>query len=403
MFSAILSTLAVVSFGLLVWQVFVAVRFPLHRRQPTEGFAPGITILKPLKGCDEETPECLRSWFAQDYAGPVQILFGVSSADDPVCDTVRKLIAEHPNTPAELVVCGRRLGANAKVSTLAQLEVISGHEFICVSDADVRVPSDFLANVVATFREDSAGLVSCFYQLTTAKNLPMRWEAFAVNADFWSQVLQSLSLKPMGFGLGAAMILPRRQLEAIGGFRELVDHLADDYQLGHRISQNGARIAVSPIVVECRCPPMDFREVWDHQLRWARTIRVCQGGPFFLSVLSNASFWPVLWLAAVPSMASILGGVCILATRMAAGYYLDRKLTGIGTFTSCWVAVVKDFLQLGIWFRAFTGKNVTWRGVDYRVDAEGKLIRAERGTPAPLSPARPAFRPAPDLKVRRRS
>jgi len=387
MFSAVLSTLAVVSFGLLVWQVFVAARFPLHQRRPNEGFAPAITILKPLKGCDEETAGCLRSWFAQDYAGTVQILFGVSSADDPVCGTVRELIAEHPTVSAELVVCGRRLGANAKVSKLAQLQAASSHEFICVSDADVRVPSDFLRNVITIFRDDKVGLVSCFYQLTTAMNLPMRWEAFAVNADFWSQVLQSLSLKPMDFGLGAAMIFPRRHLEAIGGFQTLVDHLADDYQLGNRISRSGARVAISPIVVECRCPPMSFREVWDHQLRWARTIRVCQGGPFFLSVLSNASFWPVLWLVAAPSTASFLGGGFILATRMAAGYYLDRKLTGTGTFPSCWVAVVKDFLQLGIWFRAFTGKNVTWRGVDYRVNAEGKLMRLEDGTPAPLSPA----------------
>ena len=108
---------------------------------------------------------------------------------------------------------------------------------------------------------------------------------------------------------------------------------------------------------------MNFREVWDHQLRWARTIRVCQGGPFFLSVLSNASFWPVLWLVAVPSTQSVFGSALILGTRMAAGYYFERKLTGSGKFTSCWVAVAKDFLQLGIWFRAFTGKNVTWRGV----------------------------------------
>jgi ceramide glucosyltransferase len=387
MISVVLSSLAVLSFGLLVWQVIVAARFPLHGRSRVEGFAPGVTILKPLKGCDSETIACLRSWFEQDYSGPVQILFGVTSENDPVCELVRNLIAGHPKANAELVVCGRRLGPNSKVSTLAQLQVLASHDFICVSDADVRVPPDFLTSTLGTFRDASVGVVNCFYRFTTASNLPMRWEAFAINADFWSQVLQALSLRPMDFGLGAAMLLPRRQLENIGGFDQLVDHLADDYQLGNRIAQNGARIVISPIVVECRCAPMTFSEVWDHQLRWARTIRVCQGGPFFLSVLSNASLWPILWLAASPSMTSLFGASAFLAFRMVVGYALDRKLTGAGRPGSLGMAVMKDFLQVGIWFRAYTGRKVTWRGVDYRVDTAGRMMQADEGTPAPLSPA----------------
>jgi len=36
---------------------------------------------------------------------------------------------------------------------------------------------------------------------------------------------------------------------------------------------------------------MTWRAVWKHQLRWARTIRVCQPLPYFFSILSNAGFW----------------------------------------------------------------------------------------------------------------
>jgi hypothetical protein len=50
---------------------------------------PGLTLLKPLKGCDAETKNCLRSWFLQSYPGPVQILLGVASAEDPVCALAR--------------------------------------------------------------------------------------------------------------------------------------------------------------------------------------------------------------------------------------------------------------------------------------------------------------------------
>ena len=175
----ILGALAVVSFLSTVWQWLAARRFPLHRRsadlrpgalefrlepasahklklelQQNAAIRPAVTLLKPLKGADEFTESCLRSWLAQNYPGEIQALFGVAGADDPACAVVKKLLAEFPQRDAQLVVCPERLGANAKVSKLAQLEPLAKHDIIVVSDADVRVPADLLANVVATLGEE---------------------------------------------------------------------------------------------------------------------------------------------------------------------------------------------------------------------------------------------------------
>ncbi len=60
---------------------------------------------------------------------------------------------------------------------------------------------DFLTNFVAPLQDEKVGLVNCFYRLANPVNLAMRYEAVSVNADFWSQVLQSKSLKPMDFAL----------------------------------------------------------------------------------------------------------------------------------------------------------------------------------------------------------
>ncbi len=374
--NTVLGSLAVLSAVLVLWQVIVAARFPLHQRSASPEFFPAISLLKPLKGCDEKTLECLRSWLEQQYAGPLQILFGVASPDDPVCALVRQLIAEHPRIPAQLVICGENLGPNSKVSQLVQLERIARHEIICVSDADVWVPPDFLSNAVVPLRDPAVGLVNSFYRFASAGNFAMRWEAFAVNADFWSQVLQSRSLKPMDFALGAAMLLTRRHLAAIGGFAVLVNHLADDYQLGNRIARQGARIALSPVVVECRSEPLSFGQVWSHQLRWARTIRVCQPGPFFWSVLGNGSFWPAVWLVAGPATTTTSFGVGLcLASRMLAGLYLERRMTGQWAVSSSAMALVKDTLQVAVWALAFMGRQVKWRGVSYQVEAGGRMVR----------------------------
>ena len=481
--------LALLSLALTLWQWFVARRFPLHQRvpapssppeprssrgeealtsssqPPTLNPQPPLTLLKPLRGCDPATEDCLRSWFAQQYSGPVQILFGVAAADDPVCGIVRKLLQEFTASDAQLVVGGPLPGANAKVAKLAELEGLAKHELLVISDADVRVPADFLANIVAPlcsvslslgerlgerahrpfdalcgpepkgqngpltpalspsegqrgnrrqlsgeprFMGRTCGLVCCFYRLANPATLAMQWEAIAVNADFWSQVLQARSLKPLDFALGAVMATRRQQLQEIGGFAGLVDCLADDYQLGNRIARRGYAIALSPIVVECWSAPMGWAEVWKHQLRWARTIRVCQPLPYFFSILSNATFWPLLWLIVRPAAPAGACALFCLLVRIFTALTLQGRLSqdpNLGGRASpraqtspgkwargdarphapqppssapgryAWLIPVKDLLQTAIWILAFLGNKIEWRGQRMRLRPDGTLER----------------------------
>ena len=105
--STLLGWLSALSALLALWQWVVAWRFPVHRRSQSDAAAPGITILKPIIGCDGHTEACLRSWFEQDYRGPQQILIGVASLEDVVVPLVRRLIAAYPNANAELIHCGQ--------------------------------------------------------------------------------------------------------------------------------------------------------------------------------------------------------------------------------------------------------------------------------------------------------
>lgn len=268
-----------------------------------------------------------------------------------------------------------------------------------VSDADVRVSADFLANAVPPLRVPEVGLVNCFYRLANPSTLAMRWEAIAINADFWSQVLQAQTLKPLDFALGAVMLIRRKCMDEIGGFKSLADCLADDYQLGNRITRHGHPIVLSPVVVECWDPPMGWGAVWRHQLRWARTIRVCQPVPYFFSILSNAGFWALLWC--VISLAITIrtshihfstarhvfdvwnlnldgglfcGGLFMIA-RMGIASNLQRRLTqSPGRWRYLWLAPVKDVLQAAIWACAFAGNRIEWRGRMYHLRRDGTLV-----------------------------
>lgn len=374
----ILAALAVLSFILLLWQWAAARKFPLHQRAVDPAPAPAISILKPLKGRDETTAASLESWFNQAYSGSIQILFGVAAAADPVCGIVRELIRKYPKADAQLLICGETLGMNAKVSTLIQLERAARHDLILVSDADVRVPLDFLAGMVVPLREQEVALVNCFYRMANPATTAMQWEAVAINGDFWSQVLQSQTLKPLQFALGAAILQRRKALEDAGGFRAFADCLADDYQIGNRIAKNGGRIALCSLVAECWDPPMNWREVWKHQLRWARTIRICQPLPYFFSILSNGTLWPVLWLVACLSEAwafyAPVSALFLLLARAVIAWNLQRRfLSGRQRPAPFWMVPVKDLLQAVIWAVAFCGNRIEWRGRKMRLRRDGNL------------------------------
>jgi ceramide glucosyltransferase len=386
----VLVGLAVLSFGIVVWQFLAARRFPLHQRVADLRDAPGITLLKPLKGCDPHTLECLESWMWQVYAGPVQVLFLVQDPADPVCELVRGLLARHPSRDARLCVFPEPVGVNAKVSKLAQAESWVKHDLILVSDADVRVPSDLLANLVVPLRDPAVGLVNGFYRLANPVTAAMRWEAVAANADFWSQVLQARMLAPMDFGLGAAMLVRRKALEQIGGFRSLADHLADDFQLGHRLAKAGWKVELSPVVVECLDAPSGWAAVWAHQVRWNRTIRVCRPAPYAASILSNGTLWPLLAAVAVWFTAAIPDPWAFRLLGLFAFFLLARSwmarslaarlaaIPGRPSSNEGWVlamAVPRDLLGVAVWAAALFGNQVVWRGLRYRVGSDGRLTR----------------------------
>ncbi len=375
----VFGVLAALSQGVVLWQWIAALRFPLHERRSPETTAPRqpITVLKPLKGADAFTRGCLESWLVQDGTGPVQVLFGVESPSDPVCGLVRDLIEAFPRADVELVVCGENRGINSKVSKLIQMAPRARHDVLVFSDADVKVPPDFLTEFSTCLGDPGVGLVNCFYQLSNRSTLPMRVEAVAVNADFWSQVLQSNQLKPMDFALGAAVGIKRETLRNAGGFEALADCLADDYQLGNRVARLGLEVRLCSIVVECIEPPSAWSPMLAHQLRWARTIRVCQPVPYFCSLISNATLWPLIWMLLARSDTVTILGALLILSRSGIAMNLQKRLTREPVrLRHAWLIPARDLMGAAIWLASFAGSRVTWRGVTYQVNSGGKLSRA---------------------------
>lgn len=346
--------------------------------EPNEGalVLPPISLLKPLKGTDPEMYESFRSHCLQDYP-EYEIIFGVSDANDPAVEVVGRLKREFSRRRIHLVVCPEILGANVKVSNLAQMLPEARCDHLIVNDSDIRVAPDYLRRIAAPLADPQIGMVTCLYRGVPAPTLGSRVEALGIGTDFCPSVLAARQLEGgIRFGLGSTLAFRRAELEKIGGFPAIVDYLADDYELGKRIADLGLKVELSKVVVETYLPPYRLRDFFNHQLRWARGVRDARPGGYFGLIFTFGLFWALLALAASHAAPWAWAALAItLALRFAVallagqGALHDRQIA-----RHAWLIPLRDMVAVIVWVVSLGGHIVTWRGERFRL-VRGKLIR----------------------------
>ena len=339
---------------------------------------PGITVFKPLKGLSPLSRECLTSFLTQDYH-PYQVLFGVRDPNDPVLTLLRELARAYPRCDLSVVICPEDLGLNPKVSTLRQLMPRARYDLLVIADGDVKVGPDYLAHVAAAFSQPGVGLVSCPYRAGLSRTLGSTLEALTIAADFIPSVAVANYVEGIRFALGATMALTRQALAAIGGLAPLADFLADDYQLGFRIAQTGLQVKILPYVVSTNNPEMSFSDYLAHQLRWARTYRVCRPGGYLAYGITHALVYSLAILLAsglAPWAWGLVAATLVLRGTLAV-FSERRCLKGSLPLSAFALLPVKDLLAFGLWLASFLGHRVTWGGRSFRVTPEGKLTPSE--------------------------
>ncbi len=339
----------------------------LSRRDQQTGHTPPISILKPVHGLDPGFLDALRSHASQQYP-EFEILFGVSDPDDAAIPAIESLQREFPAVPIQLIRAPRS-GGNAKTGVLAELARRARHPVLLVNDSDIRVSPGYLLTIAAPLVDPDVGLVTCLYR-AWSESMPGIWEAVGIATDFAPSTLVAPFVGVKEFGLGSTLLFRAADLKAIGGFAAIADYLADDYQLAKRITQLGKRVQLSRLVVETGLQGDSWRGVWDHQVRWHRTIRVSRGAYAGLPV-THATLWAVA--AALAGMWWM--SLALLAARMTMGL-----LAGIGVL-QCplvkrwfWIIPARDLWGSAVWAAGLFGNTVRWRDQVLELDSEGRII-----------------------------
>jgi ceramide glucosyltransferase len=376
MMAFICATAALASIAYCVLCTWAAFKFARQRNASSSGSddLPAVSILKPLKGADHEMYEALRSHCRQQFPPEYEIIFGVNDAHDPAVQVVSRVVAEFPERNIRMVVCAKRLGANGKVSSLAQLAPVAKHDFLLVNDSDIRVSPDYLRTILTELSSQGAGMVTCLYRGVPGATLWSKLEALGISTDFMPGVVTARDIeRGMRFGLGSTLAFRRDDLERIGGFASIADYLADDYELGLRIAKLGLRVELSSEVVQTHLPDYDFRGFFLHQLRWARTIRASRPGGYFGLLLTFTMPWALAAMLTCPSVAT----GCLLAIAVAARFVMAGVSTRIllrdtNATPSLSLLPLRDLIAVVIWVAGLFGSKVVWRGESFTLE-RGKL------------------------------
>jgi len=334
---------------------------------------PPVTVLKPLCGADPGLEAHLTALLRQGYP-ELQVVCGVSDPADPAIAVVHRLMDRFPRADIELVVDPTQHGSNLKIGNLINMMRAARHELLLIADSDVAPHDGYIDQAVQPFADPQVGLVTFLYVGTPLLDTASRLGAIGINHGFLPSALVARWLGRADGCFGATIALPAALLRQMGGFEAVADKLADDWELGAMVRKAGLKIAIAARPVALTVAERDLQSLFDHEVRWGRTIAAVDRASYIASVITQ----PV---------------ALTLLTVLVGGWHW-LPLLGLGVAVRAWVVrtqeralnlpngsladlLLRDLISFVVFVTACCGKTVLWRGKRFAVGSDGKLTMLE--------------------------
>ena len=356
---------------------FLAGRFMRATDLPAPLYPP-VTILKPLHLGEPGLSDNLESFFAQDYPGQIQIVFGVHDEKDPAVAVVRALQARYPERDTTIVADSALYGFNAKVSNLINMLPAARHDILVLSDSDIIVPAHWLRHVTDALARPGVGLVTCLYTGEIVRGDDRIWStlsAMGTSYEFLPNVMLATSLGLADPCMGSTIAFTRGVLEEIGGFTAFADLLADDYEMGRAVRAKGYAVAIPALGVGHTASEASALDLFRHELRWTRTIRMLDSLGHLGSVVTFG--FPIALIAAV-LLHFNWASLTVMLVALGARLFLKRRIDGIfGTHAGpFWLLPLRDLLSFAVFVMSRFGETVYWRGSRFQIETSGALSQS---------------------------
>jgi ceramide glucosyltransferase len=337
---------------------------------------PGISILKPLCGADDDLAANIASFATLPYGGDYELILGVRSPEDPAWPVAEEAVRRWPHR-MRLVRQEREVGLNPKVNQLIGMARAARHDLLVISDSNIRVPDAYLADIAAHLCRPGVSCVT--HPVAGAGQRTLG--AFLDNVHLAATVATGMvaadrvARKPLV--VGKSMALWRQDLKLLGGFESVANVLAEDHALGNRIRRElRGRVAVSSLPVWNIAVEKSVGHFFRRYLRWSVIHRTAISFPTYLAEsLLNPIPLAVIGFALRPTAgaATTLALCAVLKPTLDAVAFsrLRRELFSWRAFGVVWV---KDLLLFVTWVHGLFVRTVVWRGNRLRVHSGSRLV-----------------------------
>jgi ceramide glucosyltransferase len=337
-------------------------------------FRPPISNLKPIRGLDPDAYENFASFCRQDYPD-YEIVFCVDNKEDAILPTIERLRNEFPERPIRVLYGSGRIAANDKVAKLARMVSEAEHEFLVISDSDVRVKPDYLRTVIAPLADPAVGAVTCPYVPTQDVTVLESLQSIGMFSDFYAGCFVARELDGVKFALGPTIATTRTHLASFGGYASIENRPADDLLVGRMIAGQGYRVELLPYAVGTVPDYGSLRDLFHKRLRWMTVMRHMRPAGHFGLVFTQGLPWSLAAIAIHPTLA-------IAATYLALYFGLRVAMTWVigihglkqdHLIKNLALIPVWDALALVIWLASFAQRSIRWRGSNYLI-RDGLLV-----------------------------
>ncbi|HXM07609.1 MAG TPA: bacteriohopanetetrol glucosamine biosynthesis glycosyltransferase HpnI [Candidatus Acidoferrum sp.] len=370
------AALTFVTLAAIAYTVIATVCIARFGREPesrANDLAPPVSLLVPLHGAEFDLEANLLAFAQQDYP-EFQLVLGVARSDDPALPIARRVAAALPDRNIDIDLGEAAGSRNPKIANVLSMMRLVRHKVLIMADSDTRVTPNYIRSVTAPLRDPSIGVVTCPFAGVPDGTFSSKLGAMFMNEQFIPSVLVNRLLGFPQHCLGPTNAFRAEVLAEIGGFEALAPHLADDYMLGNFVAAAGMRVVISRHVIHTIVSDSTLAVLWDHELRWHRTIRGVQPAGYAGMFLTYPLPLALLAFLLAPQFGSAVVVVIAAIARIVLQRVSARAL-GVPP-ASVWLILPRDLFGIALWACGLAGRAVRWRGTELHMESGDVL--AER-------------------------
>ena len=341
-----------------------------------DGDLPPISLLKPLKGLEDDLESNLESFFRQRYPAPFEIIFATTDGSDVALAVARRVASRHPEVPARFVVSDPAFGLNPKVANLRGAFAAARYDLVHQSDANVRVPETYLRQIVGELRAAKASMLTSLVVGVGERTIGAAMENLQLSAFIAPAMCGALRVARVTCVCGKSMLLYKSELENdFGGLASVADMLCEDFVLGERYKAAGRTVLLSPTPVYNVNSECGVERFVGRHGRWLKMRVTLHKVGFVADLLSNPVALAAIAVVTSGFDASVMGwAAAVVVAKMVIDQLAVRMVRAPMAWRYFFLSPVKDLLLLPLWINAVFGRTVVWRGQTLRFGHETRLI-----------------------------